>query len=85
MSGVNATEARRTLFELMDRAVRGHEAVTIRHKDGDVVMMAEEDYEGLLETLELLSAPGFRKGLKRAEADVAAGRVHSMEEVFGQE
>ena len=54
MTAVNATEARRTLFDLIRRAARGHQPVTIRHKDGDVVLMAEEDYEGLIETLELL-------------------------------
>ena len=85
MAAVNATEARRTLFDLIHRALHGHQAVTIRHKDGDVVLMAEEDYEGLLETLELLSAPGFVKGLKKAEADVAAGRVRGLEEVFGHD
>ncbi len=85
MSAVNATEARRTLFDLIRRAVHGHQAVTIRHKEGDVVLVAEEDYEALLETLELLSAPGFIKGLKKAEADVTAGRVHGLEEVFGRE
>ena len=85
MTAVNATEARRTLFDLIRRAARGHQPVTIRHKDGDVVLMAEGDYEGLLETLELLSAPGFVAGLREAEADVAAGRVQAMGEVFGHE
>ncbi len=83
MSAVNATEARRTLFDLIRRAAKGHQPVTIRHKDGDVVLMAEEDYESLVETLELLSSPGFAKGLDEAEADVTAGRVRSMEQVFG--
>ena len=83
MNAVNATEARRTLFDLIRRAAQGHQLVTIRHKDGDVVLMAEEDYEGLIETLELLSAPGFIEGLKEAEADVTAGRVQAMEQVFG--
>ena len=85
MTAVNATEARRTLFDLIRRAARGHQPVTIRHKDGDVVLMAEEDYEGLVETLGLLSTPGFVKGLREAEADVTAGRVQPMEEVFGRE
>lgn len=83
MTAVNATEARRTLFDLIRRAAQGHQPVTIRHKDGDVVLMAEEDYEGLVETLELLSAPGFVKGLHEAEADVAAGRVCDLDDVFG--
>ena len=82
MNAVNATEARKTLFNLIRRAAKGHQPVTIRHKDGDVVMIAEEDYEGLIESLELLSEAGFSDGLDEAEADVAAGRVQTMDQVF---
>ena len=83
MDAVNATQARKTFYNLIRRAVKGHQPVTIRHKDGDVVMISEEDYEGLLETLELLSTKGFIRGLEAAEADVAAGRVKTLEQALG--
>ena len=41
------------------------------------------DYEGLLETLELLSIPGLRESLAEAEADIAAGRIASIDDVLG--
>ena len=73
------------LFELIRTALSTHQPVRIRHREGQVVLLAEEDYEGLLETLELLSVPGFRESLVEAEEDVAEGRTASIGEVFGQD
>ena len=81
---INATEARKGLFELIRRALYTHQPVHIRHREGQVVMLAQEDYEALIETLELLSVPGFRDSLVEAEEDVATGRTSSFDEVFGR-
>jgi antitoxin YefM len=83
MTAVNATEARKEFFDLIRRALRRHEPVHIQHRDGGVVLLAEEDYEGLLETLELLSIPGMRESIAEAEADIEAGRTVDAEDVLG--
>ena len=85
MNSVTATEARRELFNLIRRALRAHDPVRIQHREGGVVLVSEEDYEGLLETLELLSVPGMRGSIAEAQADVAAGRTASVDEVLGDE
>ena len=85
MNMVTATEARKELFNLIRRALRAHDPVRIQHREGGVVLVSEEDYEGLLETLELLSIPGLSESIVEAEADVAAGRVASVDEVFGDD
>lgn len=82
MEYVPATEARKGFFDLVRRALRGHEPVRIHHRDGAVLLISEEEYEGLLETLELLSVPGMVASLADAEADVAAGRTHSVDELL---
>jgi len=82
---VSATEARKQLFNLIQRALRAHDPVRIQHREGGVVLVSQEDYEGLLETLELLSIPGMRESIAEAEADIAAGRVVSVDEVFGDD
>jgi len=82
---VTATEARKELFNLIRRALRAHDPVRIQHREGGVILVSEEDYEGLLETIELLSIPGMRDSIVEAEADVAAGRVASVDEVFGDD
>ncbi len=79
---VTATKARQNLFKLVKKSVRGHVPVKITSKEGDVVLVSERDYEGLLETLELLSVPGMRKSIREARADIRAGRTKGLGEIF---
>ena len=83
MTEVTATEARKELFNLIRRALKAHDPVRIQHREGGVVLVSQEDYEGLIETLELLSVQGMRESLAEAEADVAAGRTVSIDEALG--
>jgi len=80
---ITATQARKELFQIIDRAVQKHEVVRVRHREGDIVILSEEDYENLIETIELLSLPGFQESLEEAEADIAAGRTVSAQEALG--
>jgi antitoxin YefM len=84
MTVLTATQAREQLFELTRKSVKGHMPIKIRAKAGDVVLISEDDYESLLETLELLSTPGLRESIREARADIKAGRTKSLEEVFGR-
>ncbi|MCX7011913.1 MAG: type II toxin-antitoxin system prevent-host-death family antitoxin [Candidatus Sumerlaeota bacterium] len=67
MTTLTATDARRELFDLVKGATDRHEVYRIHHRRGSAVLLSEEDYESLLETLELLSTPGFRRGGPRGE------------------
>ncbi len=80
---VTATDARQHLFQLLRRSVRGHVPVRIASKEGDAILISEEDYASLLETLELLSLPGMRKSIQEAKADIRAGRTKSLKDIFG--
>ena len=80
---VTATAARQHLFQLLRKSVKGHVPVKITCKEGDAVILSEEDYEGLLETLELLSLPGMRKSIREAKADIRAGRTKPLKDIFG--
>jgi len=83
MKSLTATEARKELFALLKRSVRGHQQFRITHREGDAVLLAQEDYEALLETLELLSTPGLLKSIRRARREIARGETVSLEEVLG--
>jgi antitoxin YefM len=85
VTAVSATEARKELFNLIRRALHAHDPVRIQHREGGVVLLSEEDYEGLLETLELLSVPGLRGSIEEAEADIDAGRTVTADELFGDD
>lgn len=83
MTTVTATDARREFFDLVKKTTKGHKVYRIRHRDGSAVLLSEEDYESLLETLELLSIPGFRARMKRSVAQLKRGDTLSLEEVLG--
>lgn len=74
---------RREFFELVKGAAKGHKVYRISHRQGSVVLVSEEDYDNLLETLELLSIPGFQKSIKKSVGQVEKGETSSFEEVFG--
>jgi PHD/YefM family antitoxin component YafN of YafNO toxin-antitoxin module len=44
-------------------------------------MIAMDDYASLLETLDVLSNTRLAKRIKKAEADIAAGRVKALDKI----
>lgn len=73
------------LVKLIGEVIRSYEVVRIEHVEGKVVLLSEEEYDGLLETLELLLLPGLRESLERSVKQIENGEVYSMEELFGQD
>jgi antitoxin YefM len=68
MPSVTATEARRRLYSLLDDVAESHEPVQIAGKRHSGVLVSEEDWRAIQETLYLVSIPGMRdsilKGLR---------------------
>lgn len=58
---INATAARQNFFKVMDDAIITHEPTTITGKNGNVVMVSEEDWRSIQETLYLSSIPGMKE------------------------
>lgn len=84
MTTLTATKARENFFDLLKKSVKGHAPIRITSRAGDAVLVSEEDYENLLETLELLSIPGMARGVAEAKRDIRAGRTKPLKEVFGR-
>jgi len=82
---MTATDARKGFFDLLKNANERHEIYHIRYRNGDAVLMSQEEFDSLQETLELLSAPGFREGFDIARKEAASGDTVSFEEAFGDE
>ena len=74
MSIVNATTARNNFFKLLDEAIDTHEPIYITSKHGNVVVISEDDFRAIQETLYLTSIPGMRdkiiKGLNTPIEDL---------------
>jgi antitoxin YefM len=84
MTTLTATDARKSLFDLLRGANERHEIYHIRHRQGDAVLMSEAEYESLIETLDLLSTPGFRETFEQACREADHGETRSFEEIFGE-
>jgi antitoxin YefM len=82
MNTITATRARSDLFNLIKKIVKGHRQVKITTKEGTAVLLSEEEYENLLETLHLLSMPGLKDSISEADEEISRGETYSIDEVF---
>jgi antitoxin YefM len=82
-SKITATHARSQFFEIVKNATEKHQVFRIQHPKGSVVMLSEEEYDNLIETLELLSIPGMIKSLDKSVNQMNKGETYSLEDVFG--
>lgn len=64
MTVLNATEARSKLYNLIDEASASHQPIVITGKRSNAVLVSEEDWNAISETLNLLSIPGMRESIK---------------------
>ena len=64
MTTLNVTEARSRLYSLIDEATDTHQPIVITGKRGNAVLVSEEDWNAISETLHLLSVPGMRESIK---------------------
>ena len=63
MTILNVTEARANLYKLIDDTTVSHEPVVITGKRGNAVLLSEDDWNAINETLHLLSVPGMRESI----------------------
>lgn len=84
MPVLTMAEAKKAFTHLVQDVSQHHSTYHIHDQVGDAVLISEEEYEGLLETLELLSIPNFRKSIAKSVSQVKKGKTFSMAEVFGK-
>jgi antitoxin YefM len=60
-----ASDARHRFYKLLDDAARTHEPVLITGIHSNAVLVSEEDWNALQETIYLLSIPGMRKSIRQ--------------------
>ena len=74
MSSMNASEARRNLYRLIDAVTESHSPITITGKRNAAVLVSEEDWSSIQETLHLMSIPGMRESIREG-MDTPAGEM----------
>ena len=63
MTTLDVTEARSRLHNLIDEVTQTHRPIMITGKRGNAVLLAEEDWNAINETLYLVSIPGMRESI----------------------
>jgi prevent-host-death family protein len=69
MSTITASEARANLYRLIDEAAESHKPIVISGKRANAVLVSEEDWSAIQETLHLLAIPGMRESIKDSMAE----------------
>ena len=69
MTVINATEARSKLYKLIDETAASHKPIVITGKRSNAVLVSEEDWNAISETLYLLSIPKMRESIQEGLAE----------------
>ena len=65
MTNKNITNFRKDIYELLDRTIKYNEPLNISTKNGNAIVLSEEDYNNLMETLYISSMPELKEEIIR--------------------
>lgn len=78
MTSIPITQARARLYQLVDDTASSHEPIHITGKRGSAVLVAEEDWRSIQETLYLLSIPGMRDSIRKGMKEPLSKTVKTL-------
>ena len=79
---ISATDARKDFFNMIDRVKDSPSTVTISVKGKpEVVIMDKDEYDGWLETIDVLADEDLMRQIRQGEKDIKAGKFHDWEDV----
>lgn len=82
MTTVPLAEARANLSRLLDEVVRTHQRIEVtRQGRRAAVILSAEDFDTIIETLDILSDPEAMRELRTADEEVARGELVTLDEV----
>lgn len=64
MINTNVTNFRKNIYAMLEQTIKYNEPLNISTKNGNAVIMSEEDYRSLIATLELENTPGMEEKIK---------------------
>jgi prevent-host-death family protein len=80
---LSATSAREKFFGLIDETAENHAPVLITTKRNNAVLIGEEDWNAIQETLHLLSVPGMRESITEG-MNLSSDQMLSKEDFLEQ-
>ncbi len=82
---ISVRELRKNLANVISDVKAHYERYVVsKHGEPEAVLMSIEDYEGWLETLEIMSDKEAMKDIRLAEKELKKGKFYDFEKVFGK-
>ena len=66
---ITASEARASLYRLIDQTTESHQPILISGKRSSAVLLSADDWQAIQETLYLLAVPVMRESIKKGMAE----------------
>lgn len=79
MTNLTASQARANLYRLIDQAAESHRPIHISGKNSRAVLVSEDDWNAIQETLFLLAVPGMRESIKAGMAEPVADSAKALD------
>lgn len=73
MTNTNITSFRKNIYNLLEQTIKYNEPINISTKNGNAVVLSEEDYNNLMATLEIESN-------KKLKEDIVKGMKEEIED-----
>lgn len=80
MTNTNITNFRKNIYELLETTIKYNEPINVSTKNGNAVVLSEDDYNSIMETLHILSVPGLKDEIVEG-LNADAGEFVSEDEV----
>ena len=61
MTNINITNFRKDVYSLLEQTIKFNEPLNISTKNGNAVILSEEDYNNIMETLYIMSVPKLKE------------------------
>ncbi len=82
MTTLSLADARANLSKLVESAVTTHERFEVtRNGDRVAVLLSADDYDALVETVDILSRPDEVAAIRRGLAEADAGELSTVDEI----
>ena len=69
MTNTNITNFRKDIYELLETTIKYNEPINVSTKNGNAIVLSEEDYNGLIETVNLLNIQGMKEKLIKGKEE----------------
>lgn len=80
MKVITATNARQDIYSIIQQVAKNSEPIEITSKNGNAVLISEDDWNSIQETLYLLSIPGMRESILEGSKE-SIDQCKSLEDI----